>query len=1448
MLAKTQESKTQHVSSQSKTVRNGGAMPFFQAKLDTAPPESVPQEHVAMLAADPVAINRTKNQNSDFQSSSDSFSQENTAPVVQRQEVETEETQPSPEILTKSDSPQYLTGEVFRQAVLSTNSMAEASHSTTATEGIWTKGTTGPSLLRSSLDNDLDVDQDQPVEEVSSTYDEIQSVQIQRSVEGEDEASMEPEDAALSSFNTEVGLVQRSDHHRIDPIGPDAAQNSAYTNADSQLQSPASSPQPTGIQAKLKIGDPDGPLEREADQMAERVQRMPQKQWAVTNSQHTTASLMRMEEGTEEDINGEGLVQLMPSVQRSSDGGLSTSSDFAARLQSSSGGNPMSTATQQHMEGAFGADFSSVRIHTDPQAQQLSSDIGARAFTYKNDIYFNKGEYSPDTQSGEFLLAHELTHTIQQGAAIQPKAISQTEPQVQGFDILSVIPDWIINKARHIPGYTLFTVIILYDPLLRRRVERTPINLMEGLMGLVPFGTAIFDKLQEYDIIRKVFDWVERQLTGLRLQSSDLVDLVKEAWDELSFPYTNAIDVITRKFKKLKDRIINFAKSLVDQIMTWIKEALVDVAEPYLEKNKAWSLIKKIIKYDPLRDKEVKATTVEILEDFLLLIGKKTELEQMKKRGTLQKTADWLDTKIATFKHLLSKLKGLIVDLWNALQPSNLSKIVTNLTKLAKDTGDFLKEVWDFALDVALTVLKLVKDALLSWLREHANGIRGYKLMTVILGKDPVTNVIVPRNAKNILSGFIELVAGPEQFKEIEKSGAIERMISWLDNLVKRTGISFQMVVNLLLSIWDSVSIEDLVHPIATFDRIVTKFKDPISRVLTFIIEVVKKVIEIVLQLMKVPVDIIMQIINRAMAAFDIIKRDPIAFLINLLKAVKLGFEQFFKNILTHLLGGLTGWLFGELESAGIKPPKELSFKAILTFVLDVLGVSMEKIWQKLAAHPKIGPERVAKIRGMINRLTGIWTIIQEVITDGPGALWKHIQEQLSNLWDRVLGFVKDWVMEKIITQMVTKLLSMLDPTGIMAVIRSVESFYRAVQSFIERLTEILRIVNSFVGGILEIAQGNLAVAANFLERTMGNAMPTVIGFLANQVGLRGIGKKIGEMVGKVQAVVDKALTWLVNKVVDMGFGLFDKMLSAGRQVAGKILKFFGVKSKFKDDEGKSHSVYYKETTAGPVLMVASTPKTIEEFASFYEKKYSKEVAKEPKKGHLATVKSLINKMKQKQSKLKSQKGKPGEDQIKQDLLNIRSDIAHKLGLLMKGNKKVGMTVESYDLEGMVGQYGKISNAVGDRLEGDHQPQAALLKWARKFLKPSLIDSWIGSGRGSNAYAILLHRRRHALGATHSSGIDVGDVEKKIKAEPDLKKRRKLVVNKLKKERDHDANYMLSNVYGKAWSEETVWGDIHHETDLQDEADKKDLVAKIRGNVRAGESAIKSQPLDSLLD
>jgi uncharacterized protein DUF4157 len=81
------------------------------------------------------------------------------------------------------------------------------------------------------------------------------------------------------------------------------------------------------------------------------------------------------------------------------------------------GGQALPDQAKNFFENGFGQDFSDVRVHADKDADALNQSLSARAFTVGSDIFFRSGEYDPSGQNGKELIAHELTHVVQQGAA-----------------------------------------------------------------------------------------------------------------------------------------------------------------------------------------------------------------------------------------------------------------------------------------------------------------------------------------------------------------------------------------------------------------------------------------------------------------------------------------------------------------------------------------------------------------------------------------------------------------------------------------------------------------------------------------------------------------------------------------------------------------------------------------------------------------------------------------------------------------------------------------------------------------------------------------------------------------------------------------------------------------------------------------------------------------------
>jgi hypothetical protein len=428
---------------------------------------------------------------------------------------------------------------------------------------------------------------------------------------------------------------------------------------------------------------------------------------------------------------------------------------------------------------------------------------------------------------------------------------------------------------------------------------------------------------------------------------------------------------------------------------------------------------------------------------------------------------------------------------------------------------------------------------------------------------------------------------GEQQFQEMKQSGAIEQTTQRVNAAVAELGFTVPYIVGLFTGLWNSFTIDDIFHPFDAFQRIIDTIADPIRQLFVFIVRIIRIVIEVLLEIMQFPTNLIVSIINKIQAAWELIKSDPIGFIKNLLRGVKEGFVRFFDNIGTHLLNGLTGWLFKELEEAGITPPPDLTLGSILQLVMQVLGITMDRIWQKIGE--KIGPERMERIRSMIDRLQGAWTFIKDVMENGPSAIWRHVSDMLSNLWTVVLDAVKNWAMTRIIQAVTTKLLSMLDPTGIMAVVNSFIAIFRAIQSFIAYLREMLETFGRFVDGVLAVAQGNIQPAAEKLEQALGRAMPIVIGFLANQVGLRGLGRRIGEMVEAIRERVDRALDWLIDRAISAG----SAVINMGRNAIAAVREWWTSRKQVTTQDGHEHTIYFTGSGSSARLMMQSDPLTM---------------------------------------------------------------------------------------------------------------------------------------------------------------------------------------------------------------------------------------------------------------
>ncbi len=169
------------------------------------------------------------------------------------------------------------------------------------------------------------------------------------------------------------------------------------------------------LQAKLNIGAPNDKYEQEADRTAAQV--VKQINSSPLNSSPSDNSVQRESiPKQEEELQAKFLVQRRENIEEGE-----ASTDLESSIQKARGrGQSLEPSLQAKMGQAMGADFSKVKVHTDSQSDQLDKSIQAKAFTTGQDVFFRQGAYDPSSQGGQELIAHELTHVMQQnGGTVQ---------------------------------------------------------------------------------------------------------------------------------------------------------------------------------------------------------------------------------------------------------------------------------------------------------------------------------------------------------------------------------------------------------------------------------------------------------------------------------------------------------------------------------------------------------------------------------------------------------------------------------------------------------------------------------------------------------------------------------------------------------------------------------------------------------------------------------------------------------------------------------------------------------------------------------------------------------------------------------------------------------------------------------------------------------------------
>ena len=560
-------------------------------------------------------------------------------------------------------------------------------------------------------------------------------------------------------------------------------------------------------------------------------------------------------QGTTNDGVGKGDCCSWP-IQRSSRGPPNSTTSFEHSLSSSEGvGSALPSGTKQFMESRFNADFSGVRIHTGSHAENLSREINAQAFTHGNDIYFNTGKFSPDTAGGGKLLAHELTHTIQQGAS-KSNTVADTQPAISPKKIQTNLaaPDahagnrapahpkpelsnWSVDTSGELITDSDYAEDSLQDSSSMQLVYRKP--------GSAEQCKCESENKEEKNLARKEeASATPAYANSQRSQSANDSSTILTSERDRGPPAIalHREDIIQRS---VIDTALGYVGSITD-CAAWdfdeAKACILNKAQQVALHIPGYRALRVVLSQDPITGEHIDRSGRNFIEAaFDIMPGGELLYRKLDEQHQLDAAAAWIDTQIASVTGLVEGLISEVQNFWNRLGITDVTDPIQVLRDGVSIVLGFINRVIDFAVNAAKELLEMVKQFLLTKIVDFVKEqTTAYPLLTVILGKDPITDQEVEPNGTNILNALLELggEVGIQQRDQMQDTGTFQKVAGYIDEGIVVFSGAYDQIVQGFRNIWDWVTIDNLMDPTATFQSIYNEFAEPVQRVWNFVEEV----------------------------------------------------------------------------------------------------------------------------------------------------------------------------------------------------------------------------------------------------------------------------------------------------------------------------------------------------------------------------------------------------------------------------------------------------------------------------------------------------------------------------------------------------------------------------------------------------------------------------------
>ncbi len=1002
-----------------------------------------------------------------------------------------------------------------------------------------------------------------------------------------------------------------------------------------------------GPVAGLRVSSPSDVAEREAASTATAVMQMPAP-GAVRSSQ-------------------------APAIQRApAPGGApmagaptATPNVRTAIAQSMNGGAPMASSVRGFMEPRFGANFSQVRVHTGERAAGLSTQLNAKAFTVGSHIFFGRNQYQPDRPEGRELIAHELTHTVQQGGATQ-QTIQRAPSSPPSYwdrasaalgDAAGTVADAagaVVDAATPSPGTLVMLAVRQVAPTLEPIISGGPMGFLEWIRGhAVAAVEGVFNTM-----MAPVYT-IAGVSAGLTARVAPVIAGLQSAGAQIAKndcgPIRDAADKIEKAALSLITPVVEILQPVVKAIEDFLSGVWNTIGAPiwdWIKRYAAfqWDMLQKMVGYLVKAGKWLYEANVSFYSAAWGWLSEKLGLSGGSEeggiwnwiKGKLSEVWEGVKARLAPFSKQLTVIGATVAGVLLALSPVGPIVAVAGAVAGAVQGLRWIAANWGKG-NILATARVYVQQTLIPPLVSSVNRL-GAAFTGVVTSISGALNNFAASlaGAVGLVGGSIlsfavsavQWIAAQAQALANWANGQLAQLGGWLNSAVVRlenllNGVLqfLGRVADVVLDIWGlPVLLGEVIwnavpacvrDPIVDFlgpiilrqidlfselvknDEAWQKTKSDVGRIIKLVFHnhdlmgAVKETFFLILRVFNLPPALLKQVATKALAAWDVVIKKPIDFIKNAARVVGVALQHFWNNKLENLKLGLQGWLFGEIKEKNIViPTKWNDAGQLFEFALSVLGITSEHVWELMAQ--KLNPETVRKLRSLLSKAAGVVTWVRDTIntTKTPLENAQGMINQAKDFGSVILTSIAEWVVEKVAEEVAIMTAAAAASAGLSEVVDVARRIYKALVTFKNWANRVLTMIDQALDNVLDIAGGNVEKVGGALYKIMQGGLPVIVAFLADQVGLGGIGAKVRQIVDGIRAQVDKAILWLIDKIK----GGLEKLVGVVKAGVQALKEWWKERRDFTGADGKPHKIYFTGGEKSAKLIVESDPEAITDY------------------------------------------------------------------------------------------------------------------------------------------------------------------------------------------------------------------------------------------------------------